>query len=51
VKNSKAMCARLLKHGYKVVSGGTDNHLILVDLKPQGEERISNFIYMSSMYY
>lgn len=31
-----ARSARLQKHGYTVVSGGTDNHLLLVDLKPQG---------------
>jgi len=40
--NSKALAARLGdakdKGGlaYKIVSGGTDNHLVLVDLKPQG---------------
>eukprot|EP00959_Pyramimonas_sp_CCMP1952_P002034 41643-Pyramimonas_sp.AAC.2 len=28
------MAARLVEHGYKLVSGGTDNHLVLVDLKP-----------------
>ena len=32
VKNSKALCAALLKRGVKIVSGGTDNHLMLVDL-------------------
>jgi len=36
VKNSKAMAERLMEHGYKLVSGGTDNHLMLVDLKPSG---------------
>lgn len=31
------MClCRLLSLGYTLVSGGTDNHLILVDLKPSG---------------
>ena len=30
--NSRAMSARLMKRGYKIVSGGTDNHLFLVDL-------------------
>jgi len=35
-KNAKALCARMQKLGYKIVSDGTDNHLILVDLKPQG---------------
>lgn len=31
-KNAKAMVAVFLERGYKVVSGGTDNHLFLVDL-------------------
>ena len=35
VKNAQAMSARMAKHGYKIVSGGTDNHLFLVDLRPQ----------------
>lgn len=34
VKNAKALAARLVDHGYTLVSGGTDNHLMLVDLKP-----------------
>jgi len=36
VANSKALCKRLQELGYTIVSGGTDNHLILVDLKPAG---------------
>eukprot|EP00127_Corallochytrium_limacisporum_P000332 Clim_evm27s11 gene=Clim_evmTU27s11 len=36
LKNAKAMCQALLDKGYSVVSGGTDNHLVLVDLKPRG---------------
>ncbi|MBN3037518.1 MAG: serine hydroxymethyltransferase [Candidatus Diapherotrites archaeon] len=36
VKNAKVMAARLLEHGYDLVSGGTDNHLILVDLRNKG---------------
>lgn len=35
VKNAKRMADVLIKQGYKLVSGGTDNHLVLVDLKPQ----------------
>ena len=34
VKNAQAMAARLIEHGYRIVSGGTDNHLMLVDLRP-----------------
>jgi glycine hydroxymethyltransferase len=36
VKNAQAMAARLVEHGYKLSSGGTDNHLMLVDLRPNG---------------
>ncbi|MBV7315322.1 serine hydroxymethyltransferase [Shewanella sp. NIFS-20-20] len=32
VKNAKAMVEVFLERGYKIVSGGTDNHLMLVDL-------------------
>jgi glycine hydroxymethyltransferase len=31
VANAKAMCSEFLRRGYKVVSGGTDNHLFLID--------------------
>jgi glycine hydroxymethyltransferase len=30
--NARAMSARLMQHGFRIVSGGTDNHLFLVDL-------------------
>ena len=33
VKNAKAMAAALIDKGYKIVSGGTENHCILVDLR------------------
>ncbi len=33
VKNSQTLAAAFLKRGYKVVSGGSDNHLFLVDLR------------------
>lgn len=36
IKNAQAMAKRLTEHGYRIVSGGTDNHLMLVDLRPQG---------------
>lgn len=32
VKNSKALAEAMMKRGFRIVSGGTDNHLILVDL-------------------
>ena len=36
VKNSQAFCKALIEEGFDVVSGGTDNHLILLDLRPFG---------------
>lgn len=32
-KNARAMAAAFIERGYKIVSGGTDNHLMLVDLR------------------
>ncbi len=33
VANSRAMAARLTEHGYRIVSGGSDNHVMMVDLR------------------
>lgn len=35
LSNNKQLAASLMKKGYELVSGGTDNHLILVDLRPK----------------
>ncbi|HEY5751767.1 MAG TPA: ribose 5-phosphate isomerase B [Chthoniobacterales bacterium] len=35
VVNAKALSASLARNGYSIVSGGTDNHLMLVDLRPK----------------
>jgi len=36
VKNAKALASELEKYGFRIVSGGTDNHLMLVDVKGKG---------------
>lgn len=36
IKNAQALAARLLDNGFDIVSGGTDTHVVLVDLRPKG---------------
>lgn len=38
IKNAQAMAEAFVKRGYKIVSGGTDNHLMLVDLRTKFPE-------------
>ena len=38
IANASALGARLMEHGFELVSGGTDNHLILVDLRNSHED-------------
>lgn len=37
-KNARAMAEAFVKRGYKIVSGGTDNHLLLIDLRTKFPE-------------
>ena len=37
IKNAQAMATVFRDKGYKIISGGTDNHLMLIDLRPKGE--------------
>jgi glycine hydroxymethyltransferase len=36
IKNAKTLAQKLVSHGYNIISGGTDNHLMLVDLRNKG---------------
>ena len=36
VDNARALAAQLMEDGFHIVSGGTDSHLMLVDLRPKG---------------
>ncbi|BFZ06437.1 hypothetical protein BsWGS_09476 [Bradybaena similaris] len=52
LKNARAMSDALVKKGYTVVSGGTENHLVLVDLRPKGSdgarvERVLELCYIT----
>jgi glycine hydroxymethyltransferase len=35
-RNAAALCAAMQSHGYRIVSGTTENHVMLVDLQPKG---------------
>lgn len=51
VANCRALANRLVEHGYKLVSGGSDNHLVLVDLRPSGIDgaRVEKILDMASI--
>ncbi|KAK7369948.1 hypothetical protein VNO80_11996 [Phaseolus coccineus] len=51
VDNCRALAKRLIEHGYKLVSGGSDNHLVLVDLRPSGIDgaRVEKILDMASI--
>ncbi|KAG5524730.1 hypothetical protein RHGRI_031414 [Rhododendron griersonianum] len=51
VSNCRALANRLIELGYKLVSGGTDNHLVLVDLRPLGIDgaRVEKILDMASI--
>ncbi|XP_065849493.1 serine hydroxymethyltransferase 3, chloroplastic [Euphorbia lathyris] len=51
VANCRALANRLVELGYKLVSGGSDNHLVLVDLRPLGIDgaRVEKILDMASI--
>lgn len=36
IKNAQAMASAFVEKGYKIISGGTDNHMMLIDLRSKG---------------
>lgn len=42
VKNAKALADKLIEYGFNLISGGTDNHLILIDLSSNKTIKYSN---------
>jgi glycine hydroxymethyltransferase len=46
--NSKTLAAELAKHGFRIVSGGTDNHIVLVDLR---QKKITGKLFQDSLEY
>ncbi|KAI3687846.1 hypothetical protein L1987_81549 [Smallanthus sonchifolius] len=51
VSNCRALAKRLLELGYTLVSGGSDNHLVLVDLRPLGLDgaRVEKILDLASI--
>merc|ERR1712054_278886 len=51
LSNSQAFAAAMTEKGYSLVSGGTENHLMLVDLKPAGIDgaRVEAVLEMASI--
>lgn len=51
LKNAKTMAQSLLGRGYNLVSGGTDNHLVLVDLRSKGIDgaRVERVLELASI--
>lgn len=37
MENAQALAAAMVARGYKIISGGTDNHMMLIDLRPKSE--------------
>lgn len=51
ISNSRALASRLMELGYKLLTGGTDNHLVLVDLRPLGTDgaRVEKILDLASI--
>ena len=57
LKNAQALCKGLMQRGVKIVSGGTDNHLMLVDLSKEEvtgkelEKRLDDAYHLQQEYH
>ncbi|MBS3915997.1 MAG: serine hydroxymethyltransferase [Bacteroidetes bacterium] len=40
-KNASILAEEMVRHGYAVISGGTDNHMMLIDLRPKGDDLLT----------
>jgi len=51
LKNCARFASAMMERGYSLVSGGTDNHLLLVDLKPSGIDgaRVESVLEMANV--
>ena len=48
VANSRALAAELTGYGFRVISGGTDNHIVLLDLRPK---KITGKLFQDALEY
>jgi len=48
IKNSQVLAKELAKYGFRIVSGGTDNHIVLVDLRAK---KITGKLFQESLEY
>ena len=49
--NAKALAEFLINNGFKLITGGTDNHLLLVDLKNKNVEEVRLNIYVNVLIF
>jgi len=52
IKNAQAMCESFMKRGYKIVTNGTENHIVLLDVRPLGltgskVEKVCDYVHIT----
>ena len=48
LNNSRTLASELAKYGFRIVSGGTDNHMVLIDLR---QKKITGKLFQDSLEY